>query len=77
MAYPVTGSNSDGFCFLCGHMKEQVDTVPPRTIEDLVATPQAAVTTASAHMLKRVRGNVFRRTAVVLEMDRGLFERLL
>jgi hypothetical protein len=34
--------------FLWGHLKEQVDAVTPRTIEDLVARLQAAVTTVDA-----------------------------
>jgi hypothetical protein len=36
--------------FLWGHLKEQVYAVPPRTIEDLVARLQAAVTTVDANM---------------------------
>jgi hypothetical protein len=63
--------------FLWGHLKEQVYAVPPRTIEDLVQRLQAGVTTVDAHMLRRVRENAVRRTAVCLEMDGGRFEHLL
>jgi hypothetical protein len=59
--------------FLWGHLKEQVYTVPSRTIEDLVARLQAAVTTVDANMLRRARENVVRCTAVSL----GRFEHLL
>jgi hypothetical protein len=62
--------------FLWGHLKEQVYAVPPRTIEDLVARPQAAVTTVDANMLRRVRENAVRRTDVCLEMGGGRFENL-
>jgi hypothetical protein len=48
MASSVAGSNAD--IFLWGHLKEQVYAVPPRTIEDLVARLQAAVTTVDANM---------------------------
>jgi hypothetical protein len=77
IASSVAGSNSDGFFFLWGHLKEQVYTVPPRTIEDLVARLQAAVTTVDANMLRRVPENAVRRTAVCLEMDGDRFEHLL
>jgi hypothetical protein len=58
--------------FLWGHLKDQVYAVLPRTIEDLMATLQAAVTTVDSNMLRRVREN-----AVCLEMDGGRFENLL
>jgi hypothetical protein len=57
--------------FVWGRLKEQDSAVPPRTIEDLVARLQTAVTTADANMLRRVRENAVRRTAVCLEMDEG------
>jgi hypothetical protein len=76
MASSVAGSNFDGF-FLWGHLKEQVYVDPPRTIEDLVVRLQAAVTTVDANMLRRVRENAVRRTAVCLEMDGGRLEHLL
>jgi hypothetical protein len=63
--------------FLWGHLKEQVYAVPPRTIEDLVARIQTAMTTVDANMLRCVRENVVRRTAVYLEMDGGRSEHLL
>jgi hypothetical protein len=63
--------------FLWGHLKEQVYAVPPRTIEDLVARLQAAVTTVDANILRCVRQNAVRRAAVCLEMDGGRFEHLL
>jgi hypothetical protein len=75
MAFSVAGSDSDEF-FLWGHLKEQVYAVPLRTIEDLVARLQAAVTMVDANMLRRVRENAVRRTAVYLEMDGGRFENL-
>jgi hypothetical protein len=62
---------------LWGHLKEHVSAVPPRTIEDLVARLQAAVTTVDENMLRCVRENAVRRTAVRLEMDGGRFEELL
>jgi hypothetical protein len=63
--------------FLWGHLKEQVYTVPPRTIEDLVARLQAVVRTVDTNMLRRVQENAMQRTAVCLEMDGGHFEHLL
>jgi hypothetical protein len=72
MASPDTRSNSDGM-FLFRHLKEQVYAVPPRTIEDLVARLQAAVTTVDVNMLRRARENAVRRTAVCL----GRFEQHL
>jgi hypothetical protein len=63
--------------FLWGHLKEQVYAVSPRTIEDLVEGLQAAMTTVNAKMLRRVRENAMRRTAVCLGMDGGRFEHLL
>jgi hypothetical protein len=75
MASSVAGSNSDGF-FLVG-TPEGISLVPPRTIEDLMARLQAAVTTVNASMLRRVQESAVRRTAVCLEMDGGCFEHLL
>jgi hypothetical protein len=46
---------------LCGHLKELVHAVPPRTTEDLVTKLQAAVTTVDANMRGRVRENAMRR----------------
>jgi hypothetical protein len=63
--------------FLWGHLKEQVYAVPPRTIEDLAAKLQAAMTTVDANMLRRVRENAVRSTAACLEMNGGRFEHLL
>jgi hypothetical protein len=55
MASSFAISNSDGFFFfLWGHLKEQVYTVPPRTIKDLMARLQAAVIMVDANMLRRV-----------------------
>jgi hypothetical protein len=59
------------------HLKKHVYAVPSRTIEDLVGRLQAAVTTVDTNLLRRVRENAVRRTAVYLEMDGGCFERLL
>jgi hypothetical protein len=63
--------------FLWGHLKGQVYAVPPRTIDDLVARLQAAVTTVDANMLRHVQENAVWRTAIYLEMNRGHFEHLL
>jgi hypothetical protein len=49
---------------------------PSQDFEDLVASLQETVTTVDANMLRRVRENAVRRTAVCLEMDRGRFEHL-
>jgi hypothetical protein len=46
----VAGTDSDDF-FLWRHLKEHVYAVPHRTIEDLVARLQEAVTTVDANML--------------------------
>jgi hypothetical protein len=62
--------------FLWGNLKEQIYAVPPWTSEDFVARLQAAVTTVDANMLRRVRENAVRRTAVCLIMDGGHFEHL-
>jgi hypothetical protein len=56
---------------------EKVYAVPPRTIEDLVARLQAAATSVDANMLRCVRENAVRRTAVCLEMYGGRFENLM
>lgn len=72
MASSVAGSNCDGFLLL-GRLKEQVNALPPRTIEYLVARLQAAVATVDTNMLRRVQVNVVRRTAVCLEAGGGLF----
>jgi hypothetical protein len=63
--------------FLWGHLKEYVHADPPGTYDDLVARLEAAVTAFDVDMLRRVRENVMRRTAVCLEMDEGRSERLL
>jgi hypothetical protein len=44
--------------FFCGeHLEERLYAVPPRSIEDLVARLQTAVTTADANMLRHVQEN--------------------
>jgi hypothetical protein len=48
-----------------------------RTIENLVAKLQAAVTMVDANMLRCGRENGVQCTAVCLEMDEDRFERLL
>jgi hypothetical protein len=53
----------DFVCVWGGHLKEDVYAVLPRTIEDLVARFQAAVTTVDANMLRCARGNVVGRPA--------------
>jgi hypothetical protein len=63
--------------FLWGHLKEQVYAVPLRTIDELVEKLQAAVITDDANMLRRVRDNAMRRTAVCLEIDGSRVEHLL
>jgi hypothetical protein len=63
--------------FLWGHLKEYVYAVPPRTVEDLTARLQAAVTTVEANMLRCVRENAARRNAVYFETNGGRFEHLL
>lgn len=40
--------------FLWGHLKEHVYAVPPRTIKDLVAGLEAAVSTVDVNTLRRV-----------------------
>jgi hypothetical protein len=62
---------------LRGNLKEQVYVVPSRTIEDIVARFQAAMITAGAKMLRRVRQNSARRTAVCFEMDEGRYDHQL
>jgi hypothetical protein len=74
---PRSPDQTPMYFFLWGHLKEQVYAVPPRTIEDLVTRIQSALTGVDANMLRRVRENAVRRTAVCLEMDRGLFEHML
>jgi hypothetical protein len=56
---------------------ENVYAVPPRTIENFVARLQAAVTKVDVNILRRVRENAVRRTAVCLEMDGDGFQYLL
>jgi hypothetical protein len=63
--------------FVWGNLKEHVYLVPHRTIEDLVGRLQEAVTMVDANMLRRVRENAVRRTAVCLETDGGRFDHLL
>jgi hypothetical protein len=62
--------------FLWGRLKEYVCTDPPRTVEDLMARPQVAVTAVDANMLRRVGGNAVRPISLCLEMDGGRFEHL-
>jgi hypothetical protein len=69
MVSSVAGCNFTVFFSLSGHLKERVYAVCPRTIEDLVARLQAAVTAVDANMLRRVRENTVWRTAVSLEID--------
>jgi hypothetical protein len=68
MASSVAGSNSHGL-FLREHLKESGYAVPSWTIEGLVAGFQVAVTTVVANMLRRVRENAVRCTAVCFEKD--------
>jgi hypothetical protein len=65
MAFLVTEYNSD--IILWGHLMENVYAVRFRTTGDLVARLQAAVTTVDASMLRCVRENAVRRTAVCLK----------
>jgi hypothetical protein len=58
-------------------MKEHVCADRPRTIEDPVAGLKAPVTAVDANLLRHVRENAVRRTAVCLEMGGGRFEHLL
>jgi hypothetical protein len=48
LASSVSGTESVTL-FLLGLLKEHVSAVPPRTVGDLVAKPQAAVTTVAQH----------------------------
>jgi hypothetical protein len=66
MASSVAGSNSDGFVFRVGYLKEHVYTVPTKTIEDFVARLQVSLTKFDTNMLRSVRENVVRRSAVCL-----------
>jgi hypothetical protein len=58
-------------------VKDLVHVVPPRIIRDLVAGFKAAETRVDDNMLKRVRDNAVRRTAVCLKMDGGRFEHMV
>jgi hypothetical protein len=62
---------------LRGNVKEHVYAVPSRAIEELVARLQAAVITVDVKMLRHVRQNSVRRTAVCFEMDGGRFDHQL
>jgi hypothetical protein len=70
MVFSVSRSESGRFLLL-GDLKEHVSAVPPRTIENLVAKLQAAVTKVGTSILIRVREN-----AVCIEMDGEHFEHL-
>jgi hypothetical protein len=48
--YSVAGSKFDGFFFLWKNMKEQLDALPIRTTEDLLAKYQVAVTTDDSNV---------------------------
>jgi hypothetical protein len=63
--------------FSCGDTWRSIYEVPPRTIEDLVARLQAAVTMVNANLLRLVHENAVWCTAICLEMDKGCFEQLL
>jgi hypothetical protein len=52
-ASSVAGSNPEGL-FPVRHLKKHIYAVPPKTVEDLVATLQAAVTTVGVNMLRPV-----------------------
>jgi hypothetical protein len=55
-------------------VKEHIYAVPPRTIADVVARLQTAVTMVDAYMLRYVfRENAARDIAVCLEIDGGRF----
>lgn len=56
--------------------KENAYVSPPTIIEDLVARLQLVMTSVDTNMLRRVRENAVRRTAVCLEMDEGRFQNL-
>jgi hypothetical protein len=62
--------------FLWGHLKDHVYVNPSRTIEDLVARPSSC-DKVDANMLRRVRQNAVRGTAVWFEVYGGRFEHLL
>jgi hypothetical protein len=49
----IGGTKADGF-FPVGHLQVHVYVLSPRTIEDLVAQLEAAVTTIDANMSGRV-----------------------
>jgi hypothetical protein len=55
--------------FLCEPLKKHIHEVSPRTAENLVARFQAVVRRVDANMLRRVRCNAVRRSAVCLETD--------
>jgi hypothetical protein len=63
--------------FLWTDLKEYVYAVCLRTIKDLVARLQAAVTTVDTNKLGRVRENSVRSTVVCLEVDRGRSKQIL
>jgi hypothetical protein len=78
IAWPLRSPDLTPMDFvLWGHLKEHVYAVHPTTIEDVMARLQVTVTTVDSNMLRCVRENAVRRTAVCLEMDGGRFERLL
>jgi hypothetical protein len=46
------------------HLTKHIYVVPPRTVEDLVAESQATVTMVDVNMLRRLRDNAERRSAL-------------
>jgi hypothetical protein len=68
-------SSVTGWIFsLLEHVKEFVQAVAPRTTEDHVARPQAAVTTVRCQNVKACSGECHAAARVCLEMDGGRFE---
>jgi hypothetical protein len=76
MTSSVDGSNSLEF-FMLEHLMGHIYVVPPRATVDIMAKFQTAVTAIDAYVLRRVRGNAVRRTALFLEMGAGRFKHLL
>jgi hypothetical protein len=68
--------NPMDFFFLWRHMKEQLDEVPIRTTEDLLAEYQVAVTTDDSNVLETRRRD-WRLSIVCLPMNTGRFEHQL
>jgi hypothetical protein len=73
VASSVTGLQSDGIC-LSGHLKENVYTSLPMTIENIVARLQSNVTTVDAIVLRHVGDSTACYTAFCLK--RLWFDRL-